>query len=129
MLKLLAFGTAVAIACTAGIISREIISSSEAGTQSGYDSRLTEIHMPNTIFATTLPGAVRNIAAVIALNLFCSQVGSKGKAVKGLESNLLSRLNPDVADRLLKGVRRSNPERSEQWCMEKVICDLERDRR
>ena len=85
--------------------------------------------MPETMFATTLPGVVHIIAASIALSLLFSQGGSKSKAVKGLESNLLSRLNPDVADRLLKSTRRSNPERSEQWCMEKVICDLERDRR
>lgn len=129
MLKLLAFGTAIAVACTAGVIDSEIRSSSESGSQSQFGSELTQVHMPDTMFAITLPGAVRNIAASIAFSLFCFQGESKSKAVKGLESNLLSRLNPDVADRLLKSARRSNPERSEQWCMEKVICDLERDRR
>jgi Zn-dependent protease len=32
-------------------------------------------------------------------------------------------------ERLLSGVRRKNPDRSEQWCWEKIICDIERDRR
>lgn len=34
-----------------------------------------------------------------------------------------------TAERLLALAREYNPHRSEQWCYEKVIYDLERDRR
>lgn len=37
--------------------------------------------------------------------------------------------NRKVAARLLETTRDRNPSRSEQWCWEKVIYDLERDRR
>lgn len=37
--------------------------------------------------------------------------------------------NQAVAARLVERVRSRNPERSEQWCWEKAIYDIERDRR
>lgn len=44
---------------------------------------------------------------------------------------LLRLVNGDkrIAKRLLNHARATNPNRSEQWCWEKVIYDLERDRR
>ena len=48
-----------------------------------------------------------------------------------LNQKILTMLGGDekVALRLLRGVRRSNPGRSYVWYQEKVIRDLERDRR
>lgn len=37
--------------------------------------------------------------------------------------------NQALADRLVKQVRLHNPDRSEQWCWEKAVHDLQRDRR
>lgn len=37
--------------------------------------------------------------------------------------------NRSVAERLVSRVRSQNPDRSEQWCWEKAIYDIERDRR
>ena len=37
--------------------------------------------------------------------------------------------NVSVAERLVERVRSRHPERSEQWCWEKAIYDIERDRR
>ncbi|MEM9808674.1 MAG: hypothetical protein AAF959_25735 [Cyanobacteria bacterium P01_D01_bin.56] len=37
--------------------------------------------------------------------------------------------NQAVASRLVERVRSQNPDRSEQWCWEKAIYDIERDRR
>ncbi|MEM6253645.1 MAG: hypothetical protein AAF821_12060 [Cyanobacteria bacterium P01_D01_bin.156] len=37
--------------------------------------------------------------------------------------------NQAVAARLVERVRSQNPDRSEQWCWEKAIYDIERDRR
>jgi hypothetical protein len=37
--------------------------------------------------------------------------------------------NRHVADRLVARVRAQHPDRSDQWCWEKAIYDLERDRR
>lgn len=46
-------------------------------------------------------------------------------------NRLVSMLHGDgnAAERLVGKVRQQNPERSEDWCWEKVISDLERDRR
>jgi hypothetical protein len=37
--------------------------------------------------------------------------------------------NAAVAQRLVSDVQRRNPDRTEQWCWEKAIYDVERDRR
>lgn len=37
--------------------------------------------------------------------------------------------NPSVAQRLVEQVRERYPNRSEQWCWEKAIYDIQRDRR
>ncbi|NJL42143.1 MAG: hypothetical protein HC899_40055 [Leptolyngbyaceae cyanobacterium SM1_4_3] len=34
----------------------------------------------------------------------------------------------DAADRLIGAIRVRNPDKSEQWCWDKAIFDLERDR-
>ncbi|HEY9805435.1 MAG TPA: hypothetical protein V6D04_02635, partial [Candidatus Obscuribacterales bacterium] len=50
---------------------------------------------------------------------------------KQLQSRLLTLLNGDrqTAERLLAQVQKANPDRSGEWWLEKVIHDLERDRR
>ena len=47
-----------------------------------------------------------------------------------LHRRLISLLNGDerAALRLFRGVRRRNPGRTPDWCLEKAIHDLERDR-
>ena len=47
-----------------------------------------------------------------------------------LQSRLLQLLNGDsrAAARLIRHARQQNPGRSESWCLEKAIFDLERDR-
>lgn len=56
------------------------------------------------------------------------------KWFSGVSSDLESRLvflvgNRASAYRLVDSLKRSNPHRSEKWCYEKAIRDLERDRR
>ncbi len=56
------------------------------------------------------------------------------KWFSGVSPELESRLiylvgNKASAYRLVDGLKRSNPNRSEKWCYEKAIRDLERDRR
>lgn len=50
---------------------------------------------------------------------------------RALQEKLLELVQGDqqVAARLLQHVRSTNPTRSEQWCWEKALWDLERDRR
>lgn len=52
------------------------------------------------------------------------------QANRGLQKELLSLLHDerDTANRLLSQVKINNPNRSINWCVEKVIFDLERDR-
>jgi hypothetical protein len=51
--------------------------------------------------------------------------------VPPLEDELVRLLNGDrtTANRLISSTRRKNPNQSEQWCREKAVYDLERDRR
>lgn len=61
-----------------------------------------------------------------------SQNSSSAKILESrLAPKLIRLLNGDrqAAERLVKAVRRSNPNRSLDWCLEKVIHDLEHDRR
>lgn len=48
-----------------------------------------------------------------------------------LENELVRLLNGNAAtaNRLIVSTRRKNPHQSEQWCHEKALYDLERDRR
>ena len=48
-----------------------------------------------------------------------------------LQNKLLLLLNGDrnTANRLLNLAKTRNPQKSDQWCVEKVILDLQRDRR
>ncbi|MEG3439362.1 hypothetical protein V0288_19705 [Pannus brasiliensis CCIBt3594] len=62
--------------------------------------------------------------------------GTQGKrasksAVNHLERQLLSMVGGDraVATRLLLNIRFKHPQKSKNWCYEKVIYDLQRDRR
>lgn len=59
-----------------------------------------------------------------------ARVSGSGKA-KQLQSRLLVLLNGDrkTAERLLEQVQVANPDRSAEWCLDKVIYDLKRDRR
>ena len=51
-------------------------------------------------------------------------------AVPALQTQLIRLTHGDraAASRLVEGVRRNNPNRSTEWCIEKAIHDLERDR-
>ncbi len=54
------------------------------------------------------------------------------RSVKGATRRELLRLvggNQDVAQRLVDQVQLRNPNHSEQWCWEKAIYDIQRDRR
>ena len=56
----------------------------------------------------------------------------KAKGVDGHTRKQLMRLvngNLGVAQRLVERIRQQNPGRSEQWCWEKAIYDIQRDRR
>lgn len=53
----------------------------------------------------------------------------KRKVNKYLQSKLLNRLDSDVAQRLISSAKKANPGKSEQWYLDKVIYDLNRDRR
>lgn len=53
------------------------------------------------------------------------------RPVRGSTQRELLRLvggNRDVADRLVEQVQLRNPNHSEQWCWEKAIYDIQRDR-
>ena len=54
-----------------------------------------------------------------------------GAKARQLQSRLLVLLNGDrkTAERLLEQVQAANPDRSAEWCLDKVIYDLKRDRR
>lgn len=56
--------------------------------------------------------------------------GNKNKPSKHLEAKLVRLLNGDVlaAKRLIALAKAKNPDRSMDWCVEKVIFDLQRDR-
>lgn len=56
---------------------------------------------------------------------------SRSPQYSSLEVRLVSLLNGDkeTARRLTNATRRNHPNRSEQWCQEKALFDLERDRR
>jgi len=58
------------------------------------------------------------------------QSPQKPKANPALAHELLMLVNGDTATarRLIRNVNRSNPGRSVDWCLEKAIHDLERDR-
>ena len=61
-----------------------------------------------------------------------SQTRSSGTQVSRRTRQQLLRLvngNRAVALRLVEKVRERNPKRSEQWCWEKAIYDIQRDRR
>lgn len=55
----------------------------------------------------------------------------RAKASPMLAKKLLTLVNGDTetARRLLRNVKRSHPGRSVDWCLEKAIYDLDRDRR
>ncbi|PSN18623.1 hypothetical protein C7271_11545 [filamentous cyanobacterium CCP5] len=55
-----------------------------------------------------------------------------GSSVRSSTRRQLLRMvggNPSVAARLVESVRDRYPNRSEQWCWEKAIYDIQRDRR
>ena len=65
-------------------------------------------------------------------------VGGRGSSIqrdrgvaRGTRKQLLGLVggNAAVAQRLVNDVQQRNPGRSEQWCWEKAIYDVERDRR
>lgn len=132
MLKLFIAATLAAV-CTTTIIDTQIASATEA------DNQAVHIGISDSLSATT-PDSIASdnshtisvlIAASIVLLLIKnqSQALSKNRTSKDLQSKLLNRLDRDVANRLISNAKRSNPGHSEQWYWEKVIYDLNRDRR
>ena len=75
------------------------------------------------------------IALLAAINKAKVQQNRRGNQTgiktNQLEKKLLAMLNGDRAgaNRLLKGTKRMYPGKSNEWYFEKVIADLERDRR
>ena len=82
------------------------------------------------------------VAIYFWLNRHTLQLGGRSKAsglkpvlsggVRGATRRQLLRLvggNQDVAQRLVDTVKGRYPGRSEQWCWEKAIYDIQRDRR
>lgn len=62
------------------------------------------------------------------------KIGSRlnqNSSINQLESKLLTMLQGDVttAKRLYRLTKTNNPTESKEWCLEKIIFDLERDRR
>ncbi len=57
--------------------------------------------------------------------------GHGGGVSRGTRQRLMRLVNGNqqVATRLVSRVRSQHPDRSEQWCWEKAIYDIERDRR
>lgn len=137
MLK--SFSVGAALLFTTTIINIQIASSTEP------ESQLTQIGMSNSVSATTTPNALANvdshtISALIAGSIILLVIGNQSQALsktrttgkqgnKNCDRKLLNCLDRDVAERLVSSARRSNPGRSEQWYWEKVIYDLNRDRR
>jgi len=60
-----------------------------------------------------------------------SKRGSSQPSLGQTQKQLYRLVNGDrhTAQRLVEKVRQRNPGRSEQWCWEKAIYDIERDRR
>lgn len=56
---------------------------------------------------------------------------NQNSSINQLESKLLTMLQGDVttAKRLYRLTKTNNPTESKEWCLEKTIFDLERDRR
>ncbi|NEP15703.1 MAG: hypothetical protein F6J97_02235 [Leptolyngbya sp. SIO4C1] len=85
------------------------------------------------------------LAVVLLVAVFCWLTGyrlpmrrrrspelrSGGSVTRATRQQLMRLVNGNraVADRLVERVRSQNPDRSEQWCWEKAIYDIERDRR
>ncbi|EDX85086.1 hypothetical protein S7335_2785 [Synechococcus sp. PCC 7335] len=90
------------------------------------------------------------IAVVLLLAIYCWLTGYRlpiqGRSASGHRTNSIPRErgvsrstrkqllrlvggNASVAQRLVRDVRDRNPGRPEQWCWEKAIYDIERDRR
>lgn len=135
MLKSFTIGAALLVTTT--IINTQIASSTEA------DSQSTQINISNSVSATTTPNALASvdshtISALIAGSVIFLVIGNQSQALskttgkqgnKKFQNKLLNRLDRDVAERLVSSAKRSNPGQSEQWYWEKVIYDLNRDRR
>jgi hypothetical protein len=97
--------------------------------------------MSNSVSVPNAFSSVDNhIPALIAGSIVLLLIGNQRQALsktttngkqanKHLQSKLLNRLDRDVAERLVSSAKRSNPGKSEQWYWEKVIYDLNRDRR
>ncbi|MEM6399578.1 MAG: hypothetical protein AAF757_05000 [Cyanobacteria bacterium P01_D01_bin.116] len=53
---------------------------------------------------------------------------SSNRGCKALRHQLLTHVNPDVAERLIRLAKRQHPGKTERWYLEKVIYDLQRGR-
>ncbi|MDJ0800181.1 MAG: hypothetical protein QNJ51_25805 [Calothrix sp. MO_167.B12] len=63
-------------------------------------------------------------------NSYLAKASNNNPGYAGAWHQLLKRVNFDVelAERLVSQCKRRNPRKSDRWCIEKAIHDLERDR-
>ena len=133
MLRSITVGVALATVLTTTIIDTRIASSVEADDQLVGISN--SVSVPDAFASVDSHTVSALIAGSIVLLLIgnqrqVSKTRTSGKqANRHLQSKLLNRLDRDVAERLVSSAKRSNPGKSEQWYWEKVIYDLNRDRR
>lgn len=153
MLKSFTIGAALAAVLTTTIIDTQTASSVEADNQLLNSSKSVSVsnefasnnHRISTVIAVSIVlllirnqrqalsktrsplQTVSNTKSQIPSGLKSKH--SRKQANKYLQSKLLNRVDRDVADRLISSAKKSNPGKSEQWYCEKVIYDLNRDRR
>ncbi len=77
-----------------------------------------------------LSGDRYNFSPKRLLRKFTSGGGKTSRVNIDTERKLLRLLNGDrrTANRLVANMQMRNPDKSDQWCWEKVIFDLQRDR-
>ena len=83
-----------------------------------------------TFTATTQPRKSKISQGFKASNPSDEKVLRREQATQQLQKRVLLLLNGDrnTANRLLNSVKSRNPQKSVEWCVEKVIFDLQRDR-
>lgn len=93
-------------------------------------SRVRQKNHKRTFTSTTQPRKYNSSQGFKASNASSEKVLRIEQAPQQLQNKVLLLLNGDrnTANRLLNLVKSHNPQKSVQWCVEKVIFDLQRDR-
>lgn len=156
MLKLFIIGTSLAVSIAGTAFDRLIKTAFQSGTPSQLDKQLTLRHTPSLGMPVTLPGFVSYTALYLASNLISrefQQKKSKIKTTKNLKkknninvaTRSLTQLDQNIAKRMQNKLlcyqdrdlaywmvlraKNESPNISEQWYWDKVVYDLNRDRR